>query len=86
MPFVYILKTKSDKYYVGSTVDMAKRLLHHKGGYTPSTKRLKFDGCLLVQEYKTLSDARKVEMKIKRLKSKKYIDKMVLEGFIKIKP
>jgi len=40
---------------------------------------------LLRQEYKTLRQARVVEQKIKSLKRKDYIDKMVKDGYIKIK-
>ncbi len=86
MAWVYILKTKSGKYYVGSTKDIEKRIEHHKGGFTPSTKRLRFDSCVLQQEYRTLTEARSVEKKIKSLKRRDYIEKMVKEGYIKLVP
>jgi len=41
---------------------------------------------VLVQEFATLAAARKVEKKIKDLKHKDYIEKMVVEGFIRMKP
>ena len=86
MPWVYILKTKIGKYYVGSTTNITERLRHHKNGNTPSTREMGFDSCVLTQEYSTLKEARKVELKIKKLKRSDYIDKMVEDGYIKIKP
>ena len=86
MAWVYILQTKSGKYYVGSTTDLSARLKHHFGGHTPSTKGLKVESLLLSQEYETLRDARSIERKIKNLKRKDYIDKMNEEGYINLCP
>ena len=36
------------------------------------------------QEYKTLSEARKIEYKLKSFKSRKIIEKIILEKIIKI--
>ncbi|WPR75430.1 GIY-YIG nuclease family protein [Algoriphagus sp. NG3] len=39
MYYVYILySSKTDKYYTGSTDNLASRLKHHNSGATPSTK------------------------------------------------
>ncbi|MEI6863822.1 MAG: GIY-YIG nuclease family protein [Candidatus Adlerbacteria bacterium] len=84
MAWVYILKTKSGKYYVGSTTDMDERFKHHMGGHTPSTKSLGPEKVLLKQEYKTLKEARFVEGKIKNLKRRDYIEKILKDGYIKI--
>lgn len=86
MSFVYILKTSSGKYYVGSTVDLEKRLKHHQGGYTPSTKKLGTIELIFSQKYDSLEEARNIESRIKRLKRRDYIEKIVKEGKIKIKP
>lgn len=86
MSFVYILKTSSGKYYIGSTIDINKRITHHQGGYTPSTKRLGKVELVLVQQFNTLSDARVVERKLKNLKRKDYIEKIIKDGYIRIKP
>jgi len=86
MVFVYILKSDSGRYYVGSTLDMSDRLRHHAGGYTPSTKRLGNVHLVLRQKYETLAEARSVERKLKKLKRKDYIEKIVKEGYIKIRP
>ncbi|MEK7175776.1 MAG: GIY-YIG nuclease family protein [Patescibacteria group bacterium] len=83
MPFVYILKTSSGKYYIGSTENIEKRITHHMGGFTPSTKRLGKVNLIFKQEYKTLSEARKIERKLKKLKRRDYIEKIIKDGYIK---
>lgn len=80
------MKTKSGKYYVGSTKDLEKRLIHHLEGHTPSTRSLKAESLLLSQKYQTLQEARSVERKIKKLKRKDYVDKMIKDGYIKLRP
>ncbi len=65
MAYVYILKTESGKYYVGSTTDLRKRMSHHVGGFTPSTKRLGNNELIFSQKYLTLAQAREVEKRIK---------------------
>jgi putative endonuclease len=87
MVHVYILKSLRDnRYYVGSTANLEVRLKHHHNGYTPSTKR--FGGVKLVfsQAYPTLKEARRIEKRLKKLKRKDYIDKIVKDGIIRIKP
>ena len=86
MPYVYILKTSSDKYYIGSTINLKNRLDHHQGGYTPSTKKLGKLSLIFSQEYPTLSEARLVEKRLKKLKRRDYIEKIIKDGFLKIKP
>lgn len=85
MAWVYILKSRyHDRYYVGSTVDLKSSLLHHKGGYTPSTKKFGEIDLVLSQQYDSLEKARIVERKIKLLKRKDYIKKMISDGYIKL--
>ena len=86
MAWVYILQTKSGRYYVGSTSDLKRRLEQHVVGHTHSTARLHPTSVLLKQEYETLKEARSVELKIKKLKRKDYIEQMIKEGYIKIRP
>jgi putative endonuclease len=86
MAWVYILKTQSGKLYVGSTSDLDERISHHKGGFTPSTKRLGNPELIFSQEYRTLKDARFVELRLKKLRSRVYIDRIIQDGKIKITP
>jgi putative endonuclease len=86
MAWVYILTTKLGKYYVGSTENLEQRLNHHFGGHTPSTKSLQADSLVLKQKFKTLKEARIIELKIKKLKRHDYIEKMIEDGYIKLTP
>ncbi len=86
MPFVYILQSRRDgRFYIGSTVDLKERLRHHRGGFTPSTKRFGGIEYLFSHEYPTLKEARTIEKKLKNLKRKDYIEKIIRDGFIKMK-
>ncbi len=86
MPFVYILKSEKGKYYIGSTIDLPKRLKHHYGGYTPSTKSLGKLNLVLSQKYATLKQARYIELRLKKLKRKDYLEKIIKDGLIEITP
>jgi putative endonuclease len=70
MYFIYILfSLKTIKYYVGSTDDLQRRLKHHNGGSTPSTKSGALDWEIRYTE--TVPDratALKSELEIKKKK------------------
>ncbi len=83
--FVYILKNEEGKYYIGSTVDLEKRVRDHVSGFTPSTKRMGKLTLVFSQEYTMLLEARRIEYKLKRLKRRDYIEQIVLNGIIKMK-
>ena len=85
MASVYILHSCRDgRFYIGSTVNLKRRLKHHEGGFTPTTKRFGPLKLVFVQEYSTLEEARYVERRLKQLKRKDYIEQIIKEGFIKI--
>ena len=86
MAWVYILTTKSGKFYVGSTTDLDQRIRHHFRNATPSTKGLHVQSVALAQQYGFLADARAVERKIKKLKRHDYIEKMLKDGYIRLSP
>jgi putative endonuclease len=81
---VYILQDDLGRYYIGSTNDLNRRLTQHSRGQTPTTYRFKNPKPAFSQEYSTLAIARKIELKIKRLKRKDYIERIIRDGFIKI--
>lgn len=84
MAFVYILKSlKTGQYYIGSTQDYSRRIEEHNKGLSFSTKPLRPLEIMLVQEFSTLSEARKVEFRLKRLKRRDYIEKIIKEGKVK---
>ena len=86
MAYVYILGTSSRKYYVGSTTNLKRRAEQHRKGLTYSTKRLGNISLIFSQEYSTLKDARSIERKLKKFKRKDYIEKVIKDGYIKMKP
>jgi len=86
MPCVYILQFAKGEFYIGSTVDLDRRIKQHASGHTPATKRLGEGKLVFKQDYRTLKDARAVEYKLKKLKRHDYIAKIVEDGYIRIKP
>lgn len=80
--FVYILKDKKDKFYIGSTTDIKRRLRQHENKHTPTTRRMMEPKLALAQEYDSLEIARKIERRLKKLKRKDYIEKIVEDGYI----
>jgi len=82
--YVYILKDQKNKYYIGSTSDVARRMRQHYSKHTQTTRNMIQPLLVLTQEYKTIEIARKIEKKIKNLKRKDYIKKMIVDGSIKI--
>ncbi len=86
MSWVYILKNEIGQLYIGSTVDLLQRVSDHKDGYSPFTSKMGLVELIFSQEYATLSEARSIERKLKRLKRRDYIEKIVKGGLIKMKP
>lgn len=84
MPYVYILQDKREKYYVGSTVDLGTRLKQHELGHTQTTRNMECPELVFSQEFKTLEQARKIELKIKNWKRRDYIEKIVKDGYIRM--
>ena len=79
---VYILFCKNKRYYVGSTVDLIIRLKKHIFGHVKATKYLRPITLCFHQSYSTLYEARQIEYWIKKQKSKKLIERIILEGKI----
>ena len=76
--YTYILySSKLDKYYVGSTTDMPRRLEEHNRGKEKFTRT----GCpwilVYVEIFTDLLDARRRELHIKKQKSRKYIETLI---------
>jgi putative endonuclease len=78
MANVYILySSKIDKYYIGACIDMERRLYEHNIGHSKFTAtglpwELKY-----TESYPTLQEAKKRELQIKKMKSRKYIEKII---------
>ncbi|MDD2786150.1 MAG: GIY-YIG nuclease family protein [Patescibacteria group bacterium] len=82
MNCVYILYSKTrDKYYIGSTIDIERRLCDHNYGNTASTKGGRPWICVFTMETSSLSEARALERRLKSYKSRVVIEKMINEGY-----
>ena len=86
MGLVYILQSlKNFRYYIGSTNDLERRVIEHNSGHTSYDRANKPFQLLFHQTYSSLKEARKIEKKIKKAKSKKLLEQIILDGIIKLK-
>ena len=78
MYYTYILKSKiKERYYIGHTSDLERRLGKHNEGHNRSTKAHIPWEVVYSEEYETKSEAMKREYYIKKMKSKKYIKELI---------
>jgi putative endonuclease len=78
MPHTYILYSdKLGKYYVGSSIDKDDRLLRHNGGAEKFTSTGIPWRIVYFEEYESILEARRRERAIKRMKSRKYIERLI---------
>ncbi len=78
---VYILYSNSkDKYYIGHTDDLLRRFPEHNTGQCKATKYGVPWIVAFTQVFATRAAAVKFELKIKRMKSRRYIEKLIREG------
>ncbi|MUP37712.1 GIY-YIG nuclease family protein [Labilibaculum euxinus] len=80
MFFIYILYSpSSDKYYLGYTEDVSKRIFMHNNpirtSYTSKHRPWILKKAFKVGNNKTL--ALKIEQKIKKMKSRKYLEQLL---------
>ena len=83
--FVYILEDDQHRYYIGSSEDIRKRYNAHLKGEVYTSRRMKNVKIALQQEYPTIQIAKKIELKLKKLKRRDYITKIIQDGYIKMK-
>lgn len=86
MSYVYILGSSDGKYYIGSTDNLERRVKQHLSGHTHSTKRMKDLSLVFSQVFNSIGEARKTELKLKKLKRKDYVEKIIKEGYIRLSP
>jgi len=76
--FVYILYSKIiDKYYVGYTSDLTSRLERHNSGWGKYSSRGIPWKIVYYEKYNSKSEAIKRENKIKKKKSRKFIEYLI---------
>jgi len=83
--YVYILRSlKNYRFYIGSTVNVDSRLKMHNKGFVLSTRNSRPYKIELIQKYSTITKAKQIEYKIKKLKRRDYIEKIVRDGYIRM--
>ena len=81
MPYTYILYSeKLDKYYIGACINLERRLYEHNIGHSKFTSLGIPWKIVFTEEYQTLADAKKREQDVKKMKSRKYIEDLILKG------
>lgn len=81
--FVYILKSqKNGRYYIGSTVDTERRFREHQSGCVRATRNSRPFERVFLEAFETIQDARRIEYRLKRLKSRKIIERIIKDGKI----
>ena len=78
--YTYILYSeKIDKYYIGYSADLEKRIKKHNEGGTQSTKNGIPWKIVYFESFDNKSDAIKREKYLKRMKSRKYIVELIIK-------
>ena len=76
--YTYILfSEKLNRYYIGSTQNIHKRLDRHNAGATKSTKAGRPWVIVYSEEYESKSEAIKRENYLKSMKSRKFIKTLI---------
>ena len=87
---VYILHSKlNGRYYIGHTSNIEKRLLEHNAGLTYSTRNYAPWEVVFQRNFDSKGLAQHIELKIKRMKSRKFIEKLInneIKDFFFIRP
>ncbi|MHB1686583.1 MAG: GIY-YIG nuclease family protein [Ignavibacteriaceae bacterium] len=77
----YILFSQTvNKYYIGSTNNILRRLDEHNSRQTSSTKAGVPWKIIFMKEFVLKSDAIKLEYKLKKMKSRKYLEWFINNG------
>lgn len=85
MAYIYILESEQrKKYYIGSTLDIKRRLKEHLAGKVHTTKRFLPIKLVFSQKCPNINAAREVELRLKRMKRRDYLEKIIKDGKLKI--
>lgn len=78
MYIIYILQSEKDNsYYVGHTSNLENRLSRHNSGREKYTKKKVPWRLVYQKEFKTKGEAMRYELKIKSMKSSKFIVELI---------
>jgi len=74
--YIYILlSVQHNRYYVGSTKDISRRVAQHNNGRNKSTRSYRPWKLVYSESFQTLAEARQREREIKSWKSRQYMEK-----------
>ena len=77
---VYIIYSKQvDQYYTGQTSDLENRLNNHNSSGSKSTKKASDWVLKYSEEFQTRGEAVKRESEIKKKKSRKFIEQLIVK-------
>jgi putative endonuclease len=83
--YVYILQSlRNQRFYIGSTNDLERRFLEHNSGKKKYTRINKPFNLVFSQDFGDLTIARKIEYKLKQLKSRRVILDIIKSGKIEV--
>jgi Predicted endonuclease containing a URI domain len=78
MYVVYILYSeKCDRYYIGYCEDLEARLNRHNKGMVTATKNCRPYKLKAFKDFSTELEARREEARLKRMKSRKYLEWLI---------
>jgi putative endonuclease len=78
--YLYILKSdRNGRYYIGSTSDLERRVKEHNRGQTKSTAKLAPWKLMFSKLFPDVIVAMQFERRLKKMKSRKIIEKIILE-------
>ncbi len=85
-PCVYILRSLvNDRYYIGSTDNILRRVHEHNSGKSIYTRLTKPFELVFSQNFATLTEARSVEYRLKKLKRRDILERIIENGVITLK-
>ena len=84
---MYILQSlKNDGYYIGSTTNLQRRLKQHHLGNVKATKNIRPLKLVFKQDYPDIGTTRKIELRLKKFKRRDFLEKIIREGKIRMRP
>lgn len=83
MSYLYILESKKNStFYVGSTIDLLNRMEEHCSGKSKYTSNLLPLKLVFSQKFKSIKEARKAELWVKRQKDRSFIVRIIHDGYL----
>ncbi len=75
--FYILYSPTKDRYYIGHSNDLNRRLYEHNSGFSKSTKSGIPWNLVCSKQFNSRSEATKFESEVKRMKSRKYIEQLI---------